>query len=112
MVRATARRFSIARSTRRLPISRAEASTVSSLHRHVRGVAGTSVKVWPAGIVLGRFLGTRNDLGGKRIVEFGCGTGAVGVMALKALVERQRRRVIDAILLPQSYCLLMAPQPR
>ena len=74
--------------TQNCPTSRAEASTVRLRCTDTfGGVAETSVKVWPAGIVLGRFLGTRNDLGGKRIVEFGCGTGAVGVMALKALAE-------------------------
>jgi G3E family GTPase len=81
----------------------AEASTASLRCTDTfGGVAGTSVKVWPAGIVLGRFLGARDDLCGKRITEFGCGTGAVGVIALKSLGERQGGPGAPS-LLPKSY---------
>ena len=90
------------RSFRTQNLRGAEASTVSLRCADTfGGVAGTSIKVWPAGVVLGRFLGARNDLVGKHVVEFGCGTGAAGVIALKTLAERQH--VDHPCLLPSSY---------
>ena len=52
------------------------------------GVSGTSIKVWPAGVILGRYLAQQmiknSKYKDKIMVEFGCGTGITGITLLAA----------------------------
>ena len=49
------------------------------------GTSGTSIKVWPSGVILGRYLAMHcNQFTGMNVAEFGCGTGVTGIMLLAA----------------------------
>jgi predicted nicotinamide N-methyase len=48
-------------------------------------IARTSIKVWPAGLVLGRYLASRwKEFQHLSMVEFGCGTGVTGLTFLRS----------------------------
>jgi predicted nicotinamide N-methyase len=56
--------------------------------------------VWPAAIALARELGARDGLAGRRVLDLGCGTGLLSIVA-----ARRGARVTAIDLMPESVAL-------
>jgi predicted nicotinamide N-methyase len=56
--------------------------------RHQEGAEGRSApywaQIWPSGRALADVLAARDDLGGRRVLELGCGLGAAAAVAARA----------------------------
>lgn len=85
--------------------------------RIARGRRPLWAYAWPAGLVLAELVATRwaAELAGKRVLELGCGLGAVGLVAAKlgaqvTLADREPEALAQAAAIAEHNGLTVATQ--